>query len=159
MCCVVWSDLDWIVLCLPTLTFSFQILQRSLMSICSSALLALRIIWSAQLNIRFWRKQVLPRFRKQDLVPSNSQIQPPKFWLWIPMLPTLSHRTNLILQWPMPTDRGTGDKDVGENWTAQTICRRQRKSSVSYKLMPCPFIHVVQPEDHVLLHYDIPCHE
>ena len=54
--------------------------------------------------------QVLPRFRKQDLVPSNSQIQPPKFWLWIPMLPKLSHRTNLILQWPMPTDRGAGDK-------------------------------------------------
>ena len=26
------------------------------------------------------------------------------------MLPKLSHRTNLILQWPMPTDRGAGDK-------------------------------------------------
>ena len=90
----------------PTLTFSFQILQRSLAYTCTTCTTHHVISWTWDIG----GNQVLPRFHKQDLVPSNSQIQPPKFWFWIPMLPKLSHHTNLILQWPMPTDRGAGDK-------------------------------------------------
>ena len=61
-------------------------------------------------------------FANKILVPSNSQIQPPKFWLWISMLPKLSHCTNLILQSPMPTDRGAGDKMLEKTELLKLSC-------------------------------------
>ena len=59
--------------------------------------------------MRYWRKPSHVLLPQSDLVPSNSQIQLPKFQLRVVTLHKQTHHTH-VLNFAMATDRGAGDK-------------------------------------------------
>jgi hypothetical protein len=90
--------------------------------------------WFDQLNMKYWRKPSHVLLPQSDLVPSNSQIQLPKFQLRVVTLHKQTHHTH-VLNFAMVTDRGAGDKMLEKTELLKLSVeglKTTRQSSVSY---------------------------